>query len=190
MTVLTDVVRGLLFAAGTVWLIVELVNSRRSRAEAVTADHGSRVLLHVAVGVGFAVAIGLWRVVPATAVQPTVAAWVGLGILACGVALRVWSFRTLGRYFTYSVQTSDDQPVISTGPYRVVRHPSYVGLLLVVVGTGMSVANWLSIISLTAIMLSALVYRVVVEDRVLLRELGQRYRDYAATHKRLIPFIW
>lgn len=187
---MTDAVRGLLFAAGLIWLTMELVKSRHSRSEAVTTDNGSRVLLHAALLGGFLVAFGVSRVAPAMAVRPDVTAWIGFGVPACGIIMRVWSFRTLGRYFTYSVQTSEDQPVITTGPYRVVRHPSYVGLLLVVVGTGMAVANWLSIVSLAVIMAAALVYRIIVEDRALLRDLGQNYRDYAATHKRLIPFVW
>ena len=115
---------------------------------------------------------------------------VGMGILVAGVALRVWSFYSLGRYFTFTVQTSGDQPVITGGPYRVIRHPSYAGLLLAVTGVGLLIGNWLSVISLTVAMACGLVFRIRVEERALLVNLGDDYRDYAATHKRLVPFIW
>jgi protein-S-isoprenylcysteine O-methyltransferase Ste14 len=60
----------------------------------------------------------------------------GIVIFATGEALGVWSRLTLGRYFTCTVQTSTDQPVIATGPYRFLRHPSYTGILLLVIGAG------------------------------------------------------
>src|SRR6202023_2688413 len=95
-----------------------------------------------------------------------------------------WSFRTLGRYFTFIVQTSGDQPVITDGPYRLIRHPSYAGILLVVTGVGLLIANWLSLIGLTITMVCGLVFRIRVEERALLQNLGDDYRNYAATHKR------
>ncbi|HYZ91543.1 MAG TPA: isoprenylcysteine carboxylmethyltransferase family protein [Actinomycetota bacterium] len=64
----------------------------------------------------------------------------GLVVLG-GVALRIWSIRTLGRFFTYRVMTTEDQRVVSGGPYRFVRHPSYTALLVSCIGAGISTAN-------------------------------------------------
>lgn len=148
---LTATVRGLLLGTGAVWLAVELRQSSNYRPGAVKQDKDSRLVLRFATMLGFAAAIGISQVVPATAIRPAgVAAWIGLGILWCGIGLRFWCFRTLGRYFTFTVQTSGDQPVISAGPYRVIRHPSYAAILLAVTGLGLFIANWLSLISLTA----------------------------------------
>jgi hypothetical protein len=55
---------------------------------------------------------------------------------------------TLGRYFTFTVQTSRDQPVITARPYRLIRHPSYAGLLMVIVAVGLFIGNWLSLLCL------------------------------------------
>ena len=107
-----------------------------------------------------------------------------------GIALRLWSFHTLGRYFTFTVQTSRDQPVIVAGPYRLIRHPSYAGLLLVLTAVGLFIGNWWSLMWLTGIIAAGLVFRIRVEERALSRNLGDRYRRYAETHKRLVPFIW
>lgn len=185
-------VRGLLLGTAAIWLVLELRQGANRRSEAVTVDRGSRRVLRLAALVGFAAAIGVAGAAPATAIHPAdVAAWIGLGVLWCGLALRFWSFRTLGRYFTFTVQTSNDQPVITTGPYRAIRHPSYTGLLLAFMGVSLlSTANWLSLIILTAAVVCGLAYRIKVEERALLDELGPTYRDYAATHKRLVPFIW
>src|SRR5262249_12079152 len=123
--------------------------------------------------------------------RPVAAArWIGLVLLWCGIALRIWSVRTLGRYFTLTVQTSRDQPVITYGPYRWVRHPAYAGLLLIVIGFGLLLGYWWSLACLLVATLGALVFRIRSEERALIQNLGDPYRDYAATHKRLVPFIW
>jgi protein-S-isoprenylcysteine O-methyltransferase Ste14 len=115
---------------------------------------------------------------------------VALVLLWAGIALRQWSFRTLGRYFTFTIETSSDQPVIATGPYRVLRHPSYTGLLLVLIGIGLLLGNWLSLLAVAVAATSAMVYRIGVEERALEKALGDRYRQFASTRKRLIPYVW
>ena len=108
----------------------------------------------------------------------------------CGIAVRFWSFRALGRYFTFKVQTSVDQPVITSGPYRFVRHPSYAAVLLMVMGVGLFLGSWWSFVWLTASVFCGLLFRIRVEEQALLQQLGDRYVTYAAGHKRLVPFIW
>ena len=74
-------------------------------------------------------------------------AWVfALGALIAwlGLLLRWWSFVSLGEYFTMVVKTSEDQPVVDRGPYRVLRHPSYTGLLMAFAGGGLMLGNWVS----------------------------------------------
>lgn len=88
------------------------------------------------------------------------------------------------------MQTSGDQPVISSGPYRVIRHPGYAGILLAVIGLGLFIGNWLSFVSLTIAIGCGLMFRIRVEERALLQNLGDDYREYAATHKQLVPFVW
>ncbi|BCJ47736.1 hypothetical protein GCM10010168_20950 [Actinoplanes ianthinogenes] len=111
------------------------------------------------------------------------AAWAGL-------LLRWWSFVSLGRYFTVVLATDADQPVIDRGPYRVLRHPSYTGLLLIFIGLGVLVGNWVSAAGAVVLVLVALLHRLRTEERALIAALGDRYRDYAAGRARLIPFVW
>lgn len=190
-TAVPPIARGLLLGTAAIWVVLEVRQSFRHRREGVKASWGSEIVFRLAIAVGVLAAIAASRVAPAATIGlAAIAAWIGLGLLWCGVALRLWSFRTLGRYFTFIVQTSGDQPVITSGPYRVIRHPSYAGLLLAVIGAGLFIGNWLSSVSLTIAMACGLVFRIRVEERALLQNLGDNYRDYAATHKRLVPFIW
>jgi protein-S-isoprenylcysteine O-methyltransferase Ste14 len=114
----------------------------------------------------------------------------GLGVIWAGIALRWWCFRTLGHYFTFTVMTSANQPVITTGPYRILRHPSYAGILLVLAGIGISYGNWLSLAALIFLPLIGFINRIHVEEAALSATLGAAYTTYASSRKRLIPFVW
>jgi protein-S-isoprenylcysteine O-methyltransferase Ste14 len=107
-----------------------------------------------------------------------------------GVGLRQWAVWTLGRFFTVEVRVAPDQTVVDDGPYRWVRHPSYTGLLLSLVGLGLALGNWLSVLALAIVPSVGLVIRIRVEERELLVALGDPYREYAARHRRLVPGVW
>ena len=183
------VARWLLVGTVAVWVVMELRQSTHRRPEATAVDRGGQLYIRLAGLVGVIGAVAVARATSRAAI-PAVAAWAGLGVLWCGLALRFWSFATLGRYFTFTVQTSPDQPVITAGPYRVIRHPSYAGVLLASVGIGLFIGNWWSLLILTAALTCGVVFRIRVEDGALLADLGDDYRAYAATHKRLVPFLW
>jgi protein-S-isoprenylcysteine O-methyltransferase Ste14 len=186
-----SLVRSLFIATLVVWLAGELRQSTNHRDDAVDSDRGSRVVLGLTRIVALILAGSFYRSAhPPSIGSARTVGFIALALLWCGIALRFWSFRTLGRYFTFTVQTSADQPVITAGPYRVVRHPSYAGLLLTFLGLGLVGGNWWSFAGLFVPLLAGLVYRIVVEERALTATLGDRYADYARTHKRLVPYIW
>jgi protein-S-isoprenylcysteine O-methyltransferase Ste14 len=131
------------------------------------------------------------RVVPAAAIRPAPIAFAaGMVVLLAGLVLRGWSFKTLGQYFTHTVMVSTDQPVIAAGPYRVLRHPSYTGILLAVIGAGLASANWGDLGGVVLLALIPLLWRIHVEENALRATVGDRYRAYAAQHKRLVPLVW
>jgi protein-S-isoprenylcysteine O-methyltransferase Ste14 len=131
------------------------------------------------------------RLVPAAAIRPGAVAFAaGLVILLAGLVLRGWSFKALGEYFTHIVMVSPDQPVITAGPYRLLRHPSYTGILLACIGIGLASANWVGLAGVTLLPLALLLWRIHIEESALLATLGDRYRTYAAQHKRLVPLVW
>jgi protein-S-isoprenylcysteine O-methyltransferase Ste14 len=182
--------RVLCIAVGAVWFIMESRQSLEHRGDAATAEHSSTLVIRLGYLAGIAGALLVARFVPSSSWHVQWLRWVGFALLVAGVSLRLWCFHVLGRYFTFIVQTSSDQPVITSGPYRVVRHPGYAALIIGFVGIGFLFANWLSLIVLVAGVTTGLVYRIMMEERALNQTLGARYASYAATHKRLIPFVW
>lgn len=97
---------------------------------------------------------------------------------------------TLGRFFTTTVEIQPDHQVIETGPYAFVRHPSYLGGLLSVVGIGLGLGDWASLLCCAAFGTAAFVQRIKVEEVTLRQALGQPYEAYATKHARLLPGIW
>jgi protein-S-isoprenylcysteine O-methyltransferase Ste14 len=115
---------------------------------------------------------------------------VGMVLLVAGAGVRWWSFWALGQYFTFTVNVSRDQEVVTAGPYRVVRHPGYAGGLLAMIGIGVLYSNWVGLAGFTLPCVAIILWRIHIEESALLSIAGDRYRFYAAHHKRLVPLIW
>ena len=155
-------------------------------------DRGSLIVMSIVTGGGVIVALVLAAVWTGAAIpwlrpQVTIA---GIVVFLLGAALRWWSIITLGRYFTADVEVRSTQAVVQSGPYRVVRHPSYTAILVMLLGLGLALTNWASLVVLLAGGLIGLGYRVRVEERALVEALGQPYADYMRHTKRFIPFLF
>ncbi len=165
--------------------------SLRNRAGA-RRDSGSLVIIVACIVAGAGGAAALAGLAPATAIHggrwPLVIA--GAVLMWIGVILRQWAVWALGRFFTVDVRVAPDQTVVDRGPFAWVRHPSYTGLLLTVVGFALALGNWLALIVAIVLPLIGIVTRIRVEERALLDGLGDPYRRYSAGRKRLIPHVW
>jgi protein-S-isoprenylcysteine O-methyltransferase Ste14 len=115
---------------------------------------------------------------------------VGMMLFATGTVLRWASFWALGQYFTFTVDVSADQDVITRGPYRVLRHPGYTGGLLAMIGIGVIYANWVGLAGFAVPCLVIIIWRIRIEEAALFKTAGAAYRAYAAHHKRLVPLVW
>ncbi|MEA2762654.1 MAG: hypothetical protein QOD47_1938 [Gemmatimonadaceae bacterium] len=113
----------------------------------------------------------------------------GTLLIVLGSLLRRYCFRTLGEYFTGDVKAKADQPVITSGPYRWVRHPSYTAGIMMFIGIGLALGSWFSFGLLAIATIATYAYRVKVEERVLLETIGEPYRSYMKQRKRFIPYI-
>jgi len=105
----------------------------------------------------------------------------GLGFSA---AARVW----LGRNWSSNVTVKQDHELIRSGPYALVRHPIYTGLLLALIGTALMVDNWRALIGL-AIMVGAIVRKLKIEERFMTEQFGEAYARYRAQVAMLVPFV-
>jgi protein-S-isoprenylcysteine O-methyltransferase Ste14 len=115
---------------------------------------------------------------------------VGLIAMLAGSSLRRHCWRMLGKHFTGDVRAAEDQPVIEDGIYRWLRHPSYTGGMLMYMGTGLALTNWLSLLIITVAGGAGYLYRVRVEEQALQSALGVRYQEYMKRTKRFIPFLF
>jgi len=170
------------------WALFELglrVREHLQGRGSATRDRATRAL--IAVTIGAAIVLATVTASPATAgVYPAA----GLIVMWLGLAVRVWAIAALGRAFRTTVEVDAGQTVVSTGPYRWVRHPSYSGLLLIVTGCGLASGHWLALTVCVVLPLLALVRRIHVEEAEMVSVLGDRYRAYQARTKRLIPGVW
>jgi len=114
----------------------------------------------------------------------------GLALMLLGSWLRRHCFRVLGKYFTGNVKVVNGQTVIQEGAYRWVRHPSYTGGMLMYLGTGLALTNWLSALVMVLFGGLGYAYRVRFEERALQASLGENYRQYMQRTKRFVPFVF
>jgi protein-S-isoprenylcysteine O-methyltransferase Ste14 len=156
---------------------------------AVTAKHGSRTRRARAPGLLFVVAVLLLRALKIgdLAVHSYALRVVGVALIAGGLGLAVWARIYLGRNWGMPMTRKDEPELVTSGPYRLVRHPIYAGLLLGVLGTALATnLYWLIALMLMA---AYFIYSARVEERELCASFPAAYPGYRATTKMLIPFV-
>lgn len=180
------------------WCLIEFAAFLRVQESREWRDGATRVRTpgFWAFAVACVVAWETWlylapSIVPAAAIRPGALAFAaGLVVFLSGAGLRGWSASALGRYRTAAIVISSSQPVISRGPYRMLRHPGYAGGLLICSGAGLASANWAGLAVMTLLPLAVTVWRIRLEEHALVTVLADKYTSYAAGHKRLIPLVW
>ena len=114
----------------------------------------------------------------------------GLGLIVAGMLLRMHCWRELGAFFTHTVTIADDHRVVDGGAYRLLRHPSYLGALLTLMGLGLVLGNYASLMLMCIGSWSIYIYRIQVEEAALESALGEPYTRFKQTRKRLIPYVY
>ncbi|MCW2567078.1 MAG: putative Isoprenylcysteine carboxyl methyltransferase [Mycobacterium sp.] len=184
----------LVYGTVVVWLAAELVlqlRQYRQGSRARVTERLSLVVFVVLAYAGWQLAVVAARRLPQFALpHPVAVGSVGLVVAWCGIAFRLWAIRSLGRFFRGVVHIQEGHRVVQSGPYRWLRHPSYSGGLLAVLGFSLTFGNAVSALVFFAAFLAALLYRIRAEERVLFAELGDDYARYAARTRRLIPGVW
>jgi len=179
---------------GLVYLISELLLTvtRRSRSRTGTKQDRSKLrAVWLVIVVSLMAGIFVAKQWPAAAL-PYHRAFVFAGVVlfVAGLFLRWWAIITLGRFFTLDVTIEKDHELVERGPFRMVRHPSYTGVLLAFVGLALSLGNWAALLVVLLPIGVAFIHRMNVEEEALSRALGSRYADYMRRTKRLVPFVY
>jgi len=176
------------------WLVSEFLIGvisfvRRARTGSARQDRWSGPALIAFLFLAILLGFNLARRVPAAAITPhTFVFDLGIAVAVLGIVIRGYAVLSLGRFFTTRVMTQPGQTVVERGPYRWVRHPSYTGALLTVLGILLCQTNWLAL-ACFPLALPGFVYRINVEENALIAALGEAYRDYMRRTKRLVPFV-
>lgn len=146
----------------------------------------------IIVAYGLAVDVPLFaRWLPGRSLPPA-AAPAGLVMEATGLAWRAWSMRTLGRSYSRTLRVDegdDQQAVVDAGPYRLIRHPGYLGSLLTWVGFALT-SRRVPVVALIVGLLGGAYGRRIAAEEQLLRSDLPGYTAYSERTKKLIPFVW
>ena len=175
------------FTTFGVWAVGELVLQVRNQAPGEPDPSRLAMLAGSVGGVTLAFVLAGHGELPGPGWLPVV---LGLSVAWLGMAVRAWSVRALGEFFTVDVTVAADQRVIDDGPYALVRHPSYTGMLMAILGFGIELDSWGAVAAALFLPLAAVVIRIRHEETMLRRELGEPYEAYAKRTARLVPGIW
>lgn len=167
-----------------------LILRRRSNEGHVPEDRGFRSRALLVFLLSNLVAIPCLRFFPAASFGTYRTSCIGVALLLSGLLLRWWSIIHLGRFFTVDVVIAADHRVVDSGPYRLIRHPSYTGVLLIIAGVALCFGNFASALVLIVPNLALLMQRMRIEEAALSQGLGEPYRTYMSRTKRLIPGIY
>ena len=155
-----------------------------------SGDKGSLWLLYGLITLGYALSFSIGATKIGRVYPWNTFFAIGMAFIAIGLTVRVHSILTLKQFFTYSVAKVDDQKIIESGMYKFIRHPGYLGQLMIFLGISISVSNWLSVLLMMVPVTVGYLYRIQVEEKFMLEEMREDYLDYRSRTKRIIPMIY
>jgi protein-S-isoprenylcysteine O-methyltransferase Ste14 len=176
-----------------VWVIGERILSLRDlRSGAWKSKQDAGSFFSVTAGIFTGFLAGLAFASGNTLSLPAPALWVVVGLIIAwaGMLLRLWAVLVLGRSFTTTVVVRAEQTLVTWGPYSFVRHPSYLGVLILLFGLGLAMGDGAAAVAMVVLPTIGLLWRIRVEEAALRAGLGDRYVEYCTGRARLIPHIW
>jgi protein-S-isoprenylcysteine O-methyltransferase Ste14 len=171
----------------------ELYMSRRQRSNRIISQSGDKGSIWILV---ISISIGFWlSFIAASTKTGRIYHWntffiIGSILVIIGLIIRITSILILKQQFTYTVAKIDNHELIEKGLYKIIRHPGYLGQLIIFLGISTSLSNWLSILLMIVPVLSGFIFRILVEEKFMIGQLGQKYIDYQKHTWRLIPPVY
>lgn len=175
-----------------IWMQPDTNYNPLRKKEEPASDRNSKLAIAMAFYVSTLVSVVFFIMRPAPIEDPLrpLALYSGVLILILGVLIRVWGIRVLGRMFTTEVQIVDNHSLVETGPYKWIRHPTYLGALLMLLSTPILLTQWMVVPVVLLLGVVAFIYRIAVEEEVLVINLGDQYKTYQLRTRKIIPFIY
>ena len=183
----------LILAFSYLYVFFEILMSRigrRNKTIEKSSDKGSIWVLIIAIFIGYTISSRL-----AASSTGRLAPWntyfaIGSVLILIGLYIRISSILALKQQFTYTVTKMENHELIVTGWYRYIRHPGYLGQLIIFLGIATAMSNWLSVAGMMLPVLAGFIYRIRVEEKFMREQMGQKYLDYQKRTSRLIPKIY
>jgi len=177
----------------TCWFLSEVLLHRifKSKTNKSRFSDGNSLRL-VWITIVISISLGVLGLIymPTPIFKSDVMGYLGLLLILSGMIIRIIAIRTLGKFFTVDLGIDNDHRLINKGLYKYIRHPSYTGSLLSFLGLGLSLNNWISLLVIFVPVLVAFIYRINIEEKLLLAQIGPEYSDYKKQTKRLFPLIY
>jgi protein-S-isoprenylcysteine O-methyltransferase Ste14 len=183
----------LIIAFSILYGFFEIFMSRRQQSKreiSKSGDKGSIWLLAISISIGYWLSF-----IMASTRMGRIYHWntffvIGSILALIGLIIRVTSILTLKQQFTYTVTKIENHELIETGLYKNIRHPGYLGQLIIFLGISTCLSNWISILLMIIPVLLGYLNRITVEEKFMVEQMGQKYIDYQKRTKRLIPMIY
>jgi protein-S-isoprenylcysteine O-methyltransferase Ste14 len=167
---------------------LSLLLFKRSKQSTAKNKRDRRSLLILWVVIAGSLSLGPWSA--AYSIWIFDGSVIGIIIYVIGFIIRWTAVYQLGKMFTVDVAIANEHILKTTGLYKVVRHPSYLGLILIIAGLGICLNSWLCFIIMFVPTFIAISYRISIEEKALIEEFGDQYSTYKSKVKKLIPGIY
>jgi protein-S-isoprenylcysteine O-methyltransferase len=174
------------------WLLFEIWVFLRDRGKDRGAQPAEARRAFAVLAIAVALAMNVPGIAPMFDVRANYAVyfWIGIVLIWTGILLRLWSVRTLGRFFAMSLVIQEGHGLVTSGPYRFIRHPSYAAGLITMSGLGISLGNGISLALLVVTALLVYVPRIRAEEKMLRQAFGSAFDEYKQRSWALVPFVW
>lgn len=176
------------------WLSAEIklaLRAKQSFPEIKSKENFSEWMLRSVFALAFVFAFIfkglLWFPIPA---EYIIKQWTGITLFGIGLLLRYIAIRNLDVFFSTSLQIYQGHPIIESGPYKYIRHPSYCGILIAFLGIGIAMGDYLALASLMACAFFGLSLRMAIEERFMLQQIGDSYANYQKRTRKLLPWLY
>jgi len=188
-----DIKLKLIFAFTILYGLFELFMGTRYRKERTIEKSGDRLSIWM---MTLGISLGYWIsfMIGSTHIG-RIYHWntffiIGSVIEAIGLVVRIRAINTLKQQFTYTVTEIQNHELIERGLYKYIRHPGYLGQLIIFLGISLTISNWLSVIGMIVPVFLGYLYRIKVEEKFMIKQMGEKFIEYQKRTNRLIPMIY
>lgn len=175
----------------TIFLLITQPGLKKSEKKNINKnDKNSMTLIFIMSFIGIIGSIWEWSIFSTNPIQFTTINYIGIIVSLVGITIRMYSFNYLGKYFSPIVTIKKEHQLVTNGIYKLIRHPTYLGAYLTMLGVVLVMSSILGILFIVIGLLLAYIYRINIEEKVLVNHFGDTYTNYKKNTYKMFPFVW